>query len=142
TAESHDQPSLVARRPSAPPLMIRPWSGALPAKTSRGLPDLGQGEAVLGGDLGRALDEIVAHLVVGALLDLPLAEDLVVLRLRAAEELGQIGPVLVHRRLQARLAIRRLDQLGREVLAELRVKAFLRHGGARDVPERMERAVQ
>src|SRR6478672_11743456 len=101
---------------------MRHWSGALPA--SRRLSDLGQGEAVLGGDLGGALDEVLAHLVVGALLDLPFAEDLVVLRLRAAEELRQVWPVLVDRRLQLRLALRRLHQLGREILAELRVEAL------------------
>src|SRR5689334_2165388 len=102
---------------------------------SRGFGDLRQGEAVLGRDLAGALDEILAHLVVGALLDLPLAEDLVVLRLRATEEFRQVRPVLVHRRLQPRLALGRLHQLGREVLAELRVEALLRHGGAREIAQ-------
>src|SRR3954468_2874619 len=109
---------------------------------SRRLPHLGQGEAVLGGDFGRALDEVLAHLVVGALLDLPLAEDLVVPGLRAAEELRQVRPVFVHGGLQPRLALRRRDQLGREVLAELRVEALLRHGRTREITQRMEGAVE
>src|SRR5262245_19644500 len=106
---------------------------------SRRLPHLGKGEAVFGADFSGALDEVLAHLVVGALLDLPLAEDLVVLRLRAAEELREIRPVFVDGRLQSRLALRGLHQLGREVLAELCVEALLRHGGTGEVPERMER---
>jgi hypothetical protein len=86
--------------------------------------------------------EVLAHLVVGALLDVPLAEDLVVPRLRAAEERRQVGEVFVDRRLQGGLALGRLDQLGGEILAELRMEALLRHGGARQVSQRMEGAVQ
>src|SRR5918994_3554728 len=86
--------------------------------SSRRLLHLRQGEVVLVGDFGRALHEVGAHLVVGALLDVPLAEYLVVPRLRAAEERRQVGEVFVDRRLQGGLALGRLDQLGGEVLAE------------------------
>ena len=66
---------------------------------------------------------------------------LVVARLGPAEEGGHHREDGVHRRLQALLAFRCLDQLGAEIEAELRV-ALLRHGLAREVAQGMERVVQ
>src|SRR6266446_3303155 len=64
-----------AARPTPRTTTLRESRCATDRERSRRLPDLGQGETVLGGDLGGALDEVLAHLIVGALLDFPFAED-------------------------------------------------------------------
>src|SRR5258708_5898864 len=61
---------------------------------------------------------------------------------RAAEERRQVGEVFVDGGLQPGLAVGRLDELGGEILAELGVEALLRHGGAREVAQRVEGAMQ
>ena len=75
-------------------------------------------------------------------LMLPLAEHLVVLRLRSAEERRQIGKVASIASCSSRLAFRVLISSAREVLAELRMEFLLRHGGAREIAQRMEGAVE
>jgi len=89
-----------------------------------------------------ARDEILAHLAIAALLQAEAAIESVVRRIALAEEFRQDREIAVDRILHALAAFRRLDQLGAEILAELRVEALLRHGHAREVAQRVEGAVE
>jgi hypothetical protein len=85
--------------------------------------------------------EVVAHLVVGPLLQMPFAEYLVVLGVARAEERGREREVAVDRVLHL-IPQAGLDQLQAEILAELGMELLLGHGDAAEVAQRMEAAVE
>src|SRR5262245_50743781 len=91
--------------------------------------------------LGNASQKILPHLLVAALLQFPLAVDLVVLRLAGAEEPWRDRKVAVDGVLYLGAAAA-LDQLQAEIFAELRVELLLRHRDAGQVAQRVEAAVK